>query len=619
MKIRFWGTRGSIPAPGFSTVRYGGNTSCVEVRTSKDTLIILDCGSGLRLLGEMLMSQEKQPVRGYILLSHTHWDHIQGLPFFTPLFVPGNEWDIYAPRGFEQSLRETLAGQMQYTYFPVTLANLGSHIKYHQLMEGEFQIEDVKIQTHYLNHTALTLGYRLEADGVSVVYATDHEPHTQLAATKGIINEQEKDHIKFLKDADLVIHDSQYLAKEYNEKKGWGHSTVEYVVEICRNARVGKVAFTHHDPLRDDDAIDQLVERARQSLKEQGSSMEVFAAAEGQVLEMQNIGKKSSEHVSGDVSALAPAKPAVANQCVLLGISDVATATILLEAVRANGIQAIIKNDGESALRSAIENPPSLVILERDLPGIKGVDVCKEIRSHNDKFEPDLPIILLTSNEEDVGTGTEEGISDWLVKPFSALYARARIHALLLRTTLRWARPPIPKDEERRLEIMHRLNILDSEPEERFDRLTRLASALFKMPIVFITLMDRNRQWFKSCAGLPDIHETTRESSFCAHTIMKNTPMIICDTFNDDRFADNPLVTAEPYIRFYGGQPLVLPDGTCIGTLCLIDTRPRQLDEISLKLLEDLGDLVIRELLLPSHAIINVEQLVPREPADRTS
>jgi phosphoribosyl 1,2-cyclic phosphodiesterase len=121
MRVRFWGTRGSIAKPGPSTVRYGGNTSCVEVRSAGGVLVVLDCGTGAHGLGQALMAAAKEPLRGHIFISHTHWDHIQGLPFFAPLFKPGNEWDIYAPRGLGQSLRDTLAGQMQYTYFPITL------------------------------------------------------------------------------------------------------------------------------------------------------------------------------------------------------------------------------------------------------------------------------------------------------------------------------------------------------------------------------------------------------------------------------------------------------------------------------------------------------------------
>jgi phosphoribosyl 1,2-cyclic phosphodiesterase len=237
VQVRFWGTRGSIPTPGPGTLRHGGNTSCVEVRSAAGTLLILDCGTGLRVLGESLLAAGERPLRGHILISHTHWDHIQGVPFFAPLFAPGNEWDVYAPRGLAQTLRDTLAGQMHYTYFPVALDQLGATIRYHELVEGALTVGDVVVRTEYLNHPALTLGYRLEADGAAVVYACDHEPYARrLASGEGEIDGRDGRHADFLAGADLVIHDAQYTAAEYPAKAGWGHSTVEYAVAVARRA-----------------------------------------------------------------------------------------------------------------------------------------------------------------------------------------------------------------------------------------------------------------------------------------------------------------------------------------------------------------------------------------------
>ena len=287
MRVRFWGTRGSIATPGPGTVRYGGNTSCVEVRSAAGTLVVLDCGTGLHGLGRSLVATGKRPLRGHVLISHTHWDHIQGFPFFDPFFAADNEWDIYAPRGLAQSLRETLAGQMQYTYFPVTLEQLGASIHYHDLVEGSFRIDDVRVRTLYLNHPALTLGYRLEADGASVVYACDHEPYARRLATgEGEITGQDRRHADFLANADLVIHDAQYAAGEYPAKTGWGHSTAEYAAAVCRLAGARRLALTHHDPHRDDAAVDRVVGGVRKWLGAGASSLDVFAAAEGQTLEL---------------------------------------------------------------------------------------------------------------------------------------------------------------------------------------------------------------------------------------------------------------------------------------------------------------------------------------------
>src|SRR5262245_21827095 len=159
MQVQFWGTRGSLPKPGPATIRYGGNTACVEVRTNSGTVILIDGGSGLHGLGIKLLSGGPKKLAGHLLISHAHWDHIQGIPFFAPFFIPGNSWDIYGPRGLDQSLRETLAGQMQHTYFSIAPEQFGASLRYHDLVEGSFKIADVKVTTQYLNHPALTLGY----------------------------------------------------------------------------------------------------------------------------------------------------------------------------------------------------------------------------------------------------------------------------------------------------------------------------------------------------------------------------------------------------------------------------------------------------------------------------
>lgn len=234
MRVRFWGTRGSIPKPGSGTRRYGGNTSCVEVRSRGGTPIVLDCGTGAHDLGRALAAE---PVRrGHILISHTHWDHIQGLPFFDPLFVPGGEWDVYGPRGVGSSIQEALAGQMQSTYFPISFEQLEAHVRFHDLVEGTLEIDGVRVTTRYLNHPALTLGYRLEEDGAVLVYATDHEPHTRETALDEHATGTREDerHAAFIADADLLVHDAQYTAAEYAELVGWGHSPIEFVVDLAR-------------------------------------------------------------------------------------------------------------------------------------------------------------------------------------------------------------------------------------------------------------------------------------------------------------------------------------------------------------------------------------------------
>ena len=266
MKVRFWGTRGSIATPGPDTVRFGGNTSCVEVTTNSGACVILDCGTGARQLGSALMAR-KPPVSATILLSHTHWDHIQGFPFFAPLFVPGNRITVCGPEGSAKSLRDVLSGQMEFTYFPVEIDQLPASIVFRELGEGVHEFEGVRVIAQFLHHPTMTLGYRIEADGAALVYLCDHEPfsetlwHDHPAVKHGdsIVHHGDRRHARFMAGADLVIHDAQYTLAEYPNKRTWGHSPAELAVDFALAAGVKRLALFHHDPLRDDAALDQLV------------------------------------------------------------------------------------------------------------------------------------------------------------------------------------------------------------------------------------------------------------------------------------------------------------------------------------------------------------------------
>ncbi len=606
MRINFWGTRGSIPKAGPGTVRYGGNTSCVEVRAAGGTVVVLDCGTGAHSLGHALIGASEGPLHGHILITHTHWDHIQGIPFFAPLFAAGNEWDIYAPRGLERSIRETLAGQMQYTYFPITLEQFGATIRYHDLVEGTFDIGSIRVTTRYLNHPALTLGYRMEADGVVVVYATDHEPHSrQLAAGRGYIGGEDRQHVNFLAEADLVIHDAQYSADEYPTKVGWGHSTVEYATEVARSAGVRRLALFHHDPLRDDEALDRLVETARGRLAASGASvesLELFAAAEGIAIELERSVPASFKSRGADISVVTSPPRGLLEHSVLVAVTDPTTGVTLSDAVREDGFRLLVATDGASALRIArSEERPALIILERHLPGCDGIEVCRALRGDEGSYGSDVPIIMFSTKEDpiDMQAASDAGVTDWLIKPVSATYARTRVRAWALRTTCRWSRAPLPKDEEERVRALRRLSILDTWPEERFDRLTRLAAALLDVPIALISLVDVDRQWFKSSYGL-GVRQTPREVAFCAHAILGEDILVVSDALLDPRFADNPVVTGDPHVRFYAGVPLTVAGGSRVGTLCLVDHRPRELDDTAKRLLRDLGTLVERELSMTS-------------------
>jgi phosphoribosyl 1,2-cyclic phosphodiesterase len=590
MHVRFWGTRGSLPKPGPDTLRFGGNTSCIEVRTAADTLVIIDCGSGLHGLGQALTQVGKPGLKGHILISHTHWDHIQGIPFFDPFFPPGNEWDIYAPKGLGQSLHDTLAGQMQYVYFPVRLDQMGSKIRYHELIEGDFQIGDLRVRTQYMNHTALTLGYRLEADGAALVYASDHEPFSRhLASGKGEIQGQDRRHCEFLAGADVVIHDAQFTLNEYASKIGWGHSTVEYAVAISREARVARLALTHHDPLRTDDAIDEIVRKARDDQCNMSPGLEIFAAAEGQSLELRGRDRPVTSNEATILNT-----PALATPLLLMAVKDPLAANTIREAAQADGITVLESGGVTEALNIAQSVQPSLVILEWEPDDANAVEGYKGAHRLGDVRALDVPI-LFVADEETVRAQTAE--TGWLIKPFSSAYARTRIRACLLRTACRWERVLTSQNEEQRLAILHDLKILDTPPEERFDRITRLAASIFNAPMALISLVDRERQWFKSTYGL-DARETSRETSFCSHAVASQEVLVVPDTFQDPRFSDNPLVTGAPRIRFYAGCPIFV-GANCIGTVCVLDNRPRQIDTDTVDLLHDLATLAEIELSKP--------------------
>ena len=604
MLVRFWGTRGSIAKPGLGTVRYGGNTSCVELRSSGGTLVVLDCGTGAHGLGQALVKSGPSPLNGHILIGHTHWDHIQGFPFFAPLFIPGNEWHVYGPRGVGSSLRESLSGQMQSSYFPITLKELGATLHYHDLIEGTLEIGDIHVTTQYLHHPALTLGYRLEADGVTVVYSTDHEPHStpRVAGAPAPLAGQDVRHARFLADADLVIHDAQYTADQFPAKRGWGHSTAEYAVETAVSAGVRRLALFHHDPTRDDEAVDRIVAGARDLVARMGGATEVFAAAEGQVLEFERKSAVRPLVAPEETARIDPALT-LSHSAVLVAVSDPQVARILGDAVTDDGVRLVRVEDGNAIPMLLRSERFSLFLLQQGLKDCDVLQLCRALRRGSSAIDGDVPIVLVRNGESpaEQQLEAEAGFTDWLIWPFSKEYARARIRAWVLREACRWRNAPLPADEERRLQALHQTGLLDTEAEERFDRYTRIAAALFDVPIALVSLVDKDRQWFKSRMGL-DVRETTRDKAFCAHVILGDGVMQVPDALVDDRFADNPLVTDEPRIRFYAGAPLSLGDGSAVGTLCVIDHEARNLDQDQLRLLSDLAKLVERELQTHSSA-----------------
>jgi len=501
--------------------------------------VIIDCGSGLHGLGQALVSPDNPIRKGHILISHTHWDHIQGIPFFAPFFDPGTEWDIYAPRGIGQSLHDTLAGQMQYDYFPVTLDQMAATIRFHELIEGSFQIKNITVRTAYLNHPALTLGFRLEFDGASVVYASDHEPFSrELASGKGEIQGSDRQHRDFLTSADLVIHDGQFLSAEYESKIGWGHSTVEYAASVCRAAGAARLAVTHHDPLRTDAAIDQILANARVENCRLGAALEITAAAEGEEIDLRTSRRPRTARAIGEPASIMD-QPALVSPLILMAVKDAKSAATIREAASSDGIAVLEAGSIKEALEKPASPDPSLIVLECGQDPAEQLVISELSKRAESALDNGIPV-LVVGDEELERTALGAAHWDWLSRPFSSAYARTRIRAAILRSACRWERALTSADEEKRLGALHALGILDSKPEERFDRITRLAASLFNVPMALVSLVDRERQWFKSAQGV-DVAETSRETSFCAHAVSSGQLLVVPDTFQDARFSDNPL------------------------------------------------------------------------------
>lgn len=256
MELRFWGVRGSIASPGASTQGIGGNTTCVSIR-HEDYLFIFDAGTGLRLLGESLLAQKAAPWRGSIFLTHYHWDHIQGLPFFTPAFIKGNAFELYGESKFDMDVRQILNNQMLAPYFPVPLDLQQGLITFKGIEHGE-KVEPTPgftVSAGSLMHPNKAIGFRFEGKGVSVTVITDHEhPGDHLDPAV----------VEFSRGTDVLIHDSQYTPEEkLGPRKGWGHSSWEDAARTAKEAQVGLLYMSHHDPKRADDQVMEILQKAR--------------------------------------------------------------------------------------------------------------------------------------------------------------------------------------------------------------------------------------------------------------------------------------------------------------------------------------------------------------------
>jgi ribonuclease BN (tRNA processing enzyme) len=394
VRVRFWGTRGSIAAAGPETIRFGGNTPCVETVADDGTLLVFDCGTGARKLGMSLAP--KGAIRAHLLLSHTHGDHIQGLPFFLPAFTPGSQLTIYGPAGVDRSLAQAVGGSMDYAYFPVALSSLPARFDFVELDETEFTVGRVRVRSQFLNHTAPCLGYRVSSGSATFVYATDHEAHASppwradrpigLFDPAYLAHAGDQRHAALLQGADVLVHDTQYAGRDMPSKAGWGHSTVEYAVDMALATKVKTLVLFHHDPNRDDAGIDELIAIGEARVAASGLALRVIAATEGEELVIDE----------GAVAPVVEIEPA--------------------------------------ALQKAMSRTYDLVLMDILMPQLDGISACRQLRA-TERYRS-TPFIVLTARtrQDDMTEAFTAGFTDYIRKPFALPQVRARVRSWLART-----------------------------------------------------------------------------------------------------------------------------------------------------------------------------------------
>ncbi|MFM9913741.1 MAG: MBL fold metallo-hydrolase [Methylophilaceae bacterium] len=290
MKIRFWGVRGSIAVPGANTIRYGGNTTCIEVRTDDNDLIILDGGTGIFQLGNHLLKH--MPIDAHVFMTHTHWDHIQGLPMFTPIFIPGNKLNIYG--AFDPvsgtGIEKVMDIQLQYSFFPVREAELKADIEYKTMRPGQtVTVGNAEVTGTLLNHPVINFGYRVEHNGKSMFFTGDHEPpynfyepgDPHYEEFESIIKDKEREIIGAMRGVDVLVADSSYTLSEYPAKKGYGHGTFDSSIRMAREAGVSTLICTHHEPTRSDDELEAVFAEVLSRHPHQQGDPEIILSREG--------------------------------------------------------------------------------------------------------------------------------------------------------------------------------------------------------------------------------------------------------------------------------------------------------------------------------------------------
>lgn len=295
LRATCWGTRGSIPSPGPATARFGGNTPCLEIRTDADRCLIFDAGTGVRVLGNRL-TEESRSTDVDLFVSHFHWDHIQGIPFFAPLHVADTTIRIHAARQGDMDIETLLQGQMGPVYFPVPYEALAASLSFEHLTGPPWRDDGLEVAAYRTRHPADTYGFRIRSGGAAVAYFPDNELEGASYAVDG--PEWYPGLVEFLDGVDLLFHDAMFTDEEYVHVEGWGHSTFRQAVELAEDAGVKRLRFFHHAPDRTDADLVRIVEEARADAERRGSRLEIGAAAEAEELLIQ------------DARPLSPADPA---------------------------------------------------------------------------------------------------------------------------------------------------------------------------------------------------------------------------------------------------------------------------------------------------------------------
>jgi phosphoribosyl 1,2-cyclic phosphodiesterase len=297
-RLKLWGTRGSISVPGPGTLRYGGNTTCVEIRADGE-IIVLDAGSGIRPLGLALEKEfSMEPIKLSLLITHAHWDHIQGLPFFAPAYEKKNEIRVRGYDGVDTSFGEIMAEPMKAPFFPIAMRELSARIDIKKLTEMAFSVGKVQVRARFVNHPGVCAGYRLFTSVGSIAFLPDHEPYRFLHSVKAnhmspdqakkTATEERISLVEFLKGSDILILDAQYTDAEYESHVGWGHGSVSSAVSLALDAEVRRLLLFHHDPGHDDTMVDAMVDEARRLIRENGKELEVDGAREGEELVLRD-------------------------------------------------------------------------------------------------------------------------------------------------------------------------------------------------------------------------------------------------------------------------------------------------------------------------------------------